>query len=43
LVIPIHYKPEKPEKKKNAEGLKERLEKEGINCRIVEIGEVIEV
>ncbi len=43
LVIPIHYNPEKPEKKKNAEGLKERLDKEGINCRIVEIGEVIEI
>ena len=43
LVIPIHYNPEKPEKRKNAEGLKERLEKEGINCRIVEIGEIIEI
>ena len=43
LVIPIHYNPEKPEKLKNAEGLKERLEKEGISCRIVKIGEVIEI
>jgi len=43
LVIPIHYNPEKPEKRKNAKGLKEKLEKEGINCKIVEIGEVIEV
>ncbi len=43
IVIPIHYNPEKPEKRKNAEGLKERLEKEGINCRILEIGEVLEI
>lgn len=43
LVIPIHYNPEKPEKRKNAEGLKERLEREGINCRIVEVGELIEI
>ncbi|RLI82717.1 MAG: MBL fold metallo-hydrolase [Archaeoglobales archaeon] len=41
LVIPIHYDPER--KIKNAEGLKERLDKEGINCKIVKIGEVIEV
>jgi L-ascorbate metabolism protein UlaG (beta-lactamase superfamily) len=41
LVIPIHYNPEK--KRKNAEGLKERLEKEGIKCKILEIGEIIEI
>ena len=41
LVIPIHYDPEK--KKKNAEGLKERLEIEGINCKIIEIGEWLEI
>lgn len=41
LVVPIHYDPER--KLKNAEGLKDRLEKEGINCRIVDVGEVIEV
>ncbi|MET1125227.1 MAG: MBL fold metallo-hydrolase [Archaeoglobaceae archaeon] len=40
LVIPVHFK---PEKRKNAEGLCERLAGEGINCRILEIGEFIEL
>ncbi len=40
LVIPIHYK---PEKRKNAEGLKERLERAGLQCRILEVGEEIEI
>jgi len=39
LVIPFHYSPEK--KRKDAEGLKELLDKEGINCKIVEVGEEI--
>ncbi len=39
LVIPIHYK---PEKRANAEGLRDLLEKEGISCKILEIGESIE-
>jgi len=37
LVVPIHYDPER--KKKNAEGLKELLEKEGIVCKILNVGE----
>ncbi|ADB57445.1 MBL fold metallo-hydrolase [Archaeoglobus profundus] len=41
LVIPIHYDPER--KLKNAEGLVERLRNEGINARIVKIGEVVEI
>lgn len=41
LVIPIHYDPEK--KLKNAEGLVERLKNEGINAKIIRMGEVIEV
>ena len=40
LVIPIHYKEEKV---KNAEGLKERLEEVGIKCRILRVGETIEI
>jgi L-ascorbate metabolism protein UlaG (beta-lactamase superfamily) len=41
LVIPIHYDPER--KLKNAEGLVERLKEEGINAKVVKIGEVIEL
>ncbi len=40
LVVPFHYS---EKKRSNAEGLKDRLDKEGINCRIVEVGEEIEV
>ncbi|AEA47166.1 MBL fold metallo-hydrolase [Archaeoglobus veneficus] len=40
LVVPFHYS---PEKKANAEGLAERLKEEGIPCRILEVGEVLEI
>ena len=40
LIIPIHYSLEKIE---NARGLKMLLEKEGFNCKILDIGEEIEV
>lgn len=40
LVIPFHYS---PKKRSNAEGLKEMLEREKIACRIIEIGEEIEI
>ncbi len=40
LIIPIHYSMEKI---RNAEGLKEILDKEGFNCRILSVGEEIEV
>lgn len=40
IVIPIHFS---PEKKVNAEGLKDRLDDVGISCRILEIGESIEI
>ena len=43
LVIPIHYDYSREEKRKNAEGLVELLKREGINARIVEPGEVIEI
>jgi|Deesub1362A_J573_1020465.scaffolds.fasta_scaffold00287_28 L-ascorbate metabolism protein UlaG (beta-lactamase superfamily) len=40
LVVPFHYSEKKIE---NARGLKKRLDEEGINCKIVDIGETIEV
>ncbi len=40
LVVPIHFS---PEKRKNAEGLKAKLEEAGIDCRILEIGESFEI
>jgi L-ascorbate metabolism protein UlaG (beta-lactamase superfamily) len=40
LVIPFHYS---EKKKSNAEGLKKRLDEEGIKCRILGVGEEIEI
>ncbi len=40
LVIPFHYS---PDKKANAEGLKTKLEEAGISCRLLEIGESVEL
>lgn len=40
LVIPFHYSEKKI---KNAKGLKERLDEEGIDSKIVETGEIIEI
>jgi L-ascorbate metabolism protein UlaG (beta-lactamase superfamily) len=40
LVVPFHYS---EKKRSNAEGLKEKLDREGIECRIVEVGEVLEI
>ncbi|MBO8181923.1 MAG: MBL fold metallo-hydrolase [Archaeoglobus sp.] len=40
LIIPFHYSEEKIE---NAKGLKEILDKNGLNCKILEVGGEIEV
>lgn len=39
MAIPIHYDPEK--KIENAGGLKEKLQEEGINCKILKVEEVL--
>lgn len=41
LVIPFHYDVE--EDLDEAKGLKERLEKEGINCKLIEIGDHVQI
>jgi len=40
LVVPFHYSEKKLE---NARGLKKRLDEEGINSKILEVGEIIEI
>lgn len=40
MVIPVHFS---PEKRRNAEGLKEKLNREGIACRILEVGEELQI